>query len=386
MAEADLGKLIIEQKARKYDLIVPSTAMLTFDAKLIEVPGEKPGTTATAVLPTVNFTHNGHGAVQASLTDHAFRQIMSWADIPLKYVQRLKTPKHAELLNENVQHWLNDVGAKRMLRLFEATEGEGAILRAFLSDKYRRFDNFDLAEQIMPLIRANGWVIKSCSITDTRLYLQVIDPKMEETIVQAGKGGHEFHRICYAGVVISNSEVGAGRLMIEPMVFDSFCTNGAIIGTGLQRSHVGRGYGGGDEIENIEEMLSDETKKMDDAAFWMKVKDVTLASFDQAKFGAAIKKFQGATEIVLPLGPTEIIDVTTEKAGLSESERDIAFKHLFAGGDTSLFGVANAITRTAEDVKNYDRAIELERTGFSILDWNVDDIVKSAEQIANRKK
>lgn len=371
----DLGQLIVKQNARKWDLVIPTTALLTFDAKL---NGEN-------IVPTLSFAHNGHGDVEAELTNHAFRQIMSWADIPAKYVDRMKTPTHAALLNENVQHWLNEVAAKRMLRLYKAENGGPAIARAFLSDKFKRIDNYDLAEQIMPLIHERGLVVKSSEITEQRFYLQIVDESLQATIDHARANNlHEPTDVCYAGCVISNSEVGSGSVLIEPMIYRLRCTNGLIVGTGLRRNHVGRALGG--DSDGIEDMLSDDTKKLDDAAFWAKAKDVMLASFDQARFESAMRKFSDASKIDLPaLGPDVIIDVTQERLGLNDTERDSALSHLFASADPTLFGLVNAITRTAEDSPSYDRAVELERAGWSLLDLTPADILKAAEGIAKKK-
>lgn len=41
--------------------------------------------------------------------------------------------------------------------------------------------------------------------------------------------------------------------------------------------------------------------------------------------------------------------------------------HLIAGGDLSLYGLANAVTRHAQDVQSYDRSTELEATGYKII-------------------
>lgn len=371
----DLGQLIVKQNARKWDIVVPTTALLTFDAKVSD----------RGIVPTIQFAHNGHGDVQAELTNHAFRQIMSWADIPAKYVDRLKTPTHAALLNENVQHWLNETASKRMLRLYKAEDGGAAIARAFLSDKYKRIDNYDLAEQIMPLIKSRGLVVKSSEITEQRFYLQVVDEALQATIDHARANNlHEVSDVCYAGCVISNSEVGSGSVLIEPMIYRLRCTNGMIVGTGMRRNHVGRAFGG--DSDGIEDMLSDDTKKLDDAAFWAKAKDVMLASFDQARFDAAMRKFSDSSKIDLPaLGPDVIMDVTQAHLGLNDAERASAFQHLFESGDSTLFGLANAITRTAEDSESYDRAVELERAGWSLLDLNPTDIIKAAEGIAKKK-
>ncbi len=43
-------------------------------------------------------------------------------------------------------------------------------------------------------------------------------------------------------------------------------------------------------------------------------------------------------------------------------------QHLIRGGDLSAWGLANAITRTAEDAADYDRATELEVAGGRVIE------------------
>ena len=60
---------------------------------------------------------------------------------------------------------------------------------------------------------------------------------------------------------------------------------------------------------------------------------------------------------------------------LNDNEKDNILNHLIEGGDLSLFGLINAVTRTASDVESYDRSIELQRIGGKIIElpknvWN----------------
>ena len=65
--------------------------------------------------------------------------------------------------------------------------------------------------------------------------------------------------------------------------------------------------------------------------------------------------------------PQDVVEVTASAFGLNKDEQDAMMRHLFEGGDLSLWGVVNAVTRTAADVSSYDRAVELERIGGQIL-------------------
>ena len=61
------------------------------------------------------------------------------------------------------------------------------------------------------------------------------------------------------------------------------------------------------------------------------------------------------------------INCVRERFGLDD-EKDAILEHFVSGGDLSKFGLLNAVTRTAQDVESYDRAIELERIGGRILE------------------
>jgi hypothetical protein len=61
---------------------------------------------------------------------------------------------------------------------------------------------------------------------------------------------------------------------------------------------------------------------------------------------------------------------------VTEGETSSVLRHLIRGGDLSAWGLANAVTRTAEDVADYDRATELEAAGGRVIelspsDWRV---------------
>ena len=53
---------------------------------------------------------------------------------------------------------------------------------------------------------------------------------------------------------------------------------------------------------------------------------------------------------------------------LTQDEQSSVLRHLIEGGDLSQYGLINAVTRTAEDAKSYDRATELEMAGATVLD------------------
>jgi hypothetical protein len=99
----------------------------------------------------------------------------------------------------------------------------------------------------------------------------------------------------------------------------------------------------------------------------MKVKDVAEGLFDKARFKAMVDKFSSTTE--QKIKPVEAVEEVTERFKFNESEKEAVLNHLIEGKHgTSLFGLINAVTRTATDVESYDRSVELQRVGGEIME------------------
>ena len=297
-------------------------------------------------------------------------QIAARVGIPAKYADRMRT-EAPELLCRNVNHWFGAKPEKRMLRTL--SNGH-SVARAFLSERYRALDNFDMFAAVAPKLQAAGCEIHSVEITEKRFYIQASTPRIQAIIDQTVKIGthNRIQRTVQAGVIIGNSEVGCGSIFVDPIMYDLVCTNGLILQRTLKRHHVGRRNEGeifGDE--NTAELFSDETRKLDDKAFWAKVSDVVAASLDEIKFNDNIERLRKLQNVELAKDATnvpKVIEAVADKFDLVEQEKATLLLHFAQGGDFSQYGLINAVTRTAEDVESYDRAVELERMGGQIIE------------------
>ena len=65
---------------------------------------------------------------------------------------------------------------------------------------------------------------------------------------------------------------------------------------------------------------------------------------------------------------TKAVEALSNRLSLTQDEQSSVLRHLIEGGDLSQYGLINAVTRTAEDAKSYDRATELEMAGATVLD------------------
>ena len=227
-----------------------------------------------------------------------------------------------------------------------------------MSDRYRRIDNFEVASAVLPIIsRMEGAGVESCELTDSRMYLKVVNPRVTAEIKKGD--------IVQAGVLISNSEVGMGSVTVSPLIYRLVCSNGMIAEDGkLRKYHVGRA----NESREDFSIYRNETIEADDKAFLMKLEDSVKAAVDQARFAAIVDKLRESTEATFqPQQVQQVVELASKEYGFTDSESSGILGHLAAGGDLSLYGLANAVTRQAQDVASYDRSTELEATGYRII-------------------
>lgn len=289
------------------------------------------------------------------ISEIAHRQIADRLGIPYKYYERMRQENPA-LLDSNINSWLNTMPEKRMLRTLDGK------LRAFLSDRYRRLDNLELVDHVLPVIAAmKGCEIASCDVTETHLYLKVINKTMKTEIVPGD--------IVQAGFVVSNSEIGLGALKVEPLVYRLVCKNGLISKDFAHKKyHTGRQV---EDTDNAYELYSDATLAQDDKAYFMKVQDIVSAAVDETKFMLTVNKLRMAKDLKTGDDPVQMVEVLGDRYVLNKNERASILRHFIMTGEFTQYGLVNAVTRSSQDVADYNRATELERIGGTLLDESV---------------
>lgn len=124
----------------------------------------------------------------------------------------------------------------------------------------------------------------------------------------------------------------------------------------------------------------------------MKIEDTVRAAVDEARFNALVQKLRDAKEApILPAAAPKVVELAAKEFNIRQNESEGILGHLIAGGDLSLYGLANAVTRHAQDVQSYDRSTELEATGYKIITmqpallkrWNEEVIFESKRQKAD---
>ena len=333
----NLAQELDRQLQTKKDLVVPSQLVH-------HSTGDSGGT-------HIVIEENG-GPVRYGVTPLARRQLAEKLKIPFAYFERMREEQPV-LLDHNVNAWLQSDDDRRMLRTLDGK------VRAVLSDRYRRLDNFDLAESVLPILRQLPEVqFESVELTDTRMYLKCVTPRLSYEMAPGD--------VVQAGVVISNSEVGQGTLSVQPLLFRLVCRNGLIAADrSLRKTHVGRTLDTEDESVQV---YQDDTLRADDKAFFLKVRDVVQAAVSEATFRQTAQKLQRTLKIQLTGDPVKTVEVLAQRYTLNDAERGGVLRHLIAEADLSGYGLVNAVTHFSEEVEDYDRATEFEALGGKLIE------------------
>jgi len=287
----------------------------------------------------------------------AHNQIGAKVGIPMTYYNRM-LDNNKELLAANVNAWFQKEPENRMIRTLDGKA------RAFLSDRYHRIDNHEIAQAVFPIIASmEGARVESCELTDKRMYLKVVN---ERITTEVAKGD-----VVQSGILISNSETGLGAVSVMPLVFRLVCSNGMIANTAGKRSrHVGRTNEGEENFE----IYSNETIIADDKAFVMKLQDIVRSTANVVQFERVVSamKISKDAKITSPNVPG-VVQLAAKTFGIFEKESQNILDHLIRGNELSLYGLANAVTRHAQDVDSYDRSTELEMTAWKMLNMERKD-------------
>lgn len=341
----ELAQEIQRQQNAKKDFLVPTTKVKAYaiqnDLELAFAIGTKSGgnTTTSDDFFAGKLTENGHN------------QLGQFCGIPAKYYDLMRG-QSAELLAQNVKYWLERSSDRRMIRTLDGN------IRALVSDSYRRLDNFDLAQSVLPMLHEVNASIESCQITENKLYIKAITHKVQAEV--------KVGDVVSAGILVSNSETGHGSLSVKPLIYRLVCRNGAIADKyAMKKYHAGRVS----ELEQIQ--FANDTLNAEDKAFWLKVRDLVKHSLSEVTFKKIVESMTESTKIKIA-EPTQAIELAAKKYAFNESEKGDILKHLIEGGDLTSWGLGNAVTRMAQDVPSYDRSTELESIGFEVMQqaWN----------------
>jgi len=285
-----LMEKVRDDDARQADYIAPTHDLQkTTDANGVpQVVIEQRGGVPTTIL---------------DVNDVSFGQIAGHAGIDVRTARRLQAG-----YSEQFDGLINAIWQKepsvRMLRSYEGlalTDGGRGKLRAFVSDKFKTFDNVNLLNSALPQLMESPaqFQVVNATVTDKRLYLRL------KSLVHTGDGAG-VGDVMANGIGLQNSEVGAGSVSVYQIAWTLACLNGMQTQNKTRSSHITSGRDADDWG-----LLSDQAKDADNRALELKIRDLVGVYSSRDSFDAVLESMKAAA--------ADVIDADADKAAVVEN-------------------------------------------------------------------
>lgn len=351
----DLVELLRHHHLRRRDFVCAASGIRAERGRLL-IDG------ADSILTEDGVTSRP-GAFQPTV--HCDNGIGAKLRIPTQYLQQCRT-EDLDIYDNTVNGWLRRDHRKFMIRCLESSTDAPGVARAFLSDSYGIIDNLDILMAVLDGVRKTGIDVSvedgGCDLTDRRMYIRL---RSDDIRVMApnllsgyrspftGRSGDD-NPVVWAGIIVSNSEVGAGKFTLTPRIVAEVCDNGMTIAKdALSKVHVGQRQSEGEiawseetvrrQLALIRSQTIDAVREFINPAYCLRV----LRSLEEEAGRPIRNAHHTVTEV------SKQLRFTTEQAGT-------ILAHFYRGGTDTAAGVLHAVTSMAQTVPNADTAHAIE--------------------------
>jgi hypothetical protein len=313
--------------------------------------------------------------------------------IPRAYIRKLReTGRSVELdapwvvidvslIDANVNGWLqSDPGRKFLIRGFRTDDpDEVGIGRAFLSNAYAPYDNYDGILAVLDGVRESGVNVQihSANLSERTCRLSVYSPEiaaLAPTLLanyrspftpgkDRGHGtvGEQKLPIVFAGFEFRNSETGGGKFKVVPRIVVEKCGNGMTKTVDAkEKTHLGQ------RLEEGAVKWSEDTRKKNLAVLAAMTRDAVKSFLSADYLASFVSQVEetSATPIDDAVGTIEHV---AKVHAFSEGEAQSILACFIKSGDLTAGGVMQAVTAAAQTVESPDRAAELEDAALGVL-------------------
>lgn len=340
-------------------------------------------------------SHKGIPTTALEVNDVAFDQIAAKADLPAKTARRLRD-EYPDVLDHAVRRIWDNENEPRMVRaLLDVNNDQYAsgTARAFVSDRFKTFDNAHLLKATLPQLMESDaqWKVVRGDLTDKRMHLsfksEVItadaaareaNPSSNIHIMRPTEYTRELNGvnrtvgdIMALGLSISNSEVGHGSIAVNQIVFTLACLNAMQTGNNHRSAHLTSSRGDAE----FARILQADTVDADNRALELKLRDLIAAYTSEEMFDEVIQKFQRAHGELINAEPQKAVEQLGTILKLTKPETDNVLSGLmqtiqqdgYAGSPISRATMVNAVTAVQHKVSP-DDSPEWQRLGGKVLD------------------
>ena len=283
----------------------------------------------------------GEPTKRFDINDTAFGQIATHAGIDTRTARRLQASYPREFDDLTNAIWQKEP-TRRMVRTHLASDPMGSstdgTVRAFVSDKFKTFDNVNLLEACLPQLIDNPaqFQVVSADVSEKRLYLRL--KSLEQLGTGANVGDHMAN-----GIGFGNSEVGAGSVAVYQIAWTLACLNGMQTQNKTRSSHITSARDGDDWG-----LLSDDAKNADNRALELKLRDLVGHYSSRETFDDICNQMRMAALDVIDGVATDVTDVVNNLGKvmqLTKKENSDVLNGLMATIGQSGFEQARPLSR-----------------------------------------
>lgn len=360
----DLVAILRTNHARKLDVVAPVSAIRADQGRLV-LSGTGVELTTDGVT-TTDGTYQPTAICDGGLADRL--------GIPPGYLTGLRH-KHIDLYDRNINGWLthpSNQDKHYLVRCFRSDDGGIGVGRAFLSNSYKPIENLDV---LMTVLEGIGTVgvdveIAGCDLTDRRMYVKIVSPQvtaLAPTLLRAYRSPFSGDRgadnpVVFAGLQVTNSEVGHGAFQIAPTITIQVCKNGmTVTREAVRAQHLGG------KLEPGTIVWSDETQAKNLELIKAKTADAVRAFLSEKWLQRQIDRIEQTSNIEVKQ-PEETVKVVAEKLRYTEAQQNDILRMFIKGGDTTAGGVMQAVTASAQNQTDADVAADMEGDALRVLE------------------
>lgn len=295
-----------------------------------------------------DFTFESSEIGKARMTDYAFGQLCQQVynyTLPADYFKNLYEEDPMRFTEQLNYHLKKGRALERKFRMVKDEEGDLSEIRGIVSNSYIPYDNIDAVSIFMDTARElPDYNLKNVHIDDKMMFLRFTFPDTERNFGRAVDGQDDRN---FIGLDLLNSEVGFTSITANSSVFRLVCTNGLVAKQAdygfYKQRHI--------HIDPYE--VNNNLRKS------------IIHGVDVGK--EMLHNLERTRQIQIE-NPYELIADYGGKKGMSKKIIKTIRDNYDIEADRSLFGVINAFTRTARDMKSLEKRIDLEKYASNIME------------------
>lgn len=416
----EVVEILQQQRARRLDLVVPASLVHALAGQVVITDEERTRlisedgvTSAGGSYRLTGVAQEGLGAKlgipSAYLKKLAAERTDLW-DMNVNgmlHGGELPVSPGLDPLGNELSTLVPGYPGNLLLRLLKSDEKDDGILRAVLSPRYKFIDNLDVLLAVMDGIRKAGVnaVPGFVDLSEKKMIakfdvpeIAVLAPELlkgyrtpfrdggaeragedrpgyrlrseygnwtpEAALRAAEREGQGYkpgeEPIVWAGLRVSNSDVGGGGRTIVPEIKIQACKNGlCLIGEADRKVHLGS-----TQDEGVV-AWSSETQERELALITAQTVDAVTQFLNPDWFKGQVARLEELAGV--PVREADQVRAVATAVGYTKAETEGILAHFYMGGQLTAAGVANAVTSYSQTVASADRADELDRSAVKAL-------------------